>query len=56
MSGIEFGLGQFGDRRLKKGEPIFMRLWWRDLARVSAGWQEPGRGRFSSRVSFATVQ
>ena len=37
MFGIEYGLGRFGDRRLKKGGAICMQRWWRGRAPVSAG-------------------
>ena len=54
MAGIEYGLGQFDDRRLEKGGPFFMRRWWRGQAHVFAGLREHAPERFNSRVSCAT--
>jgi hypothetical protein len=54
MTGIEFGLGRFGDRRREKGGPICMPRWWRGQALAFGGWQQRARGRFNSRASFAT--
>lgn len=55
MTGIEYGLGRFGDRRLEKGGRPFMRRWWHDRARASAGWQEHEPGRFNSPAFCATI-
>jgi hypothetical protein len=52
---IEFGLGRFGDRRLEKGGPFFMRLWLNGHVAVSAAWGAGDRGRCSSHASCATV-
>src|SRR5262249_45829313 len=43
--GVEFGLGQFGDRRLKKGVPISIVLWLSGRAAVFDGLQDAGRKR-----------
>jgi hypothetical protein len=56
MSRIEYGLGQFGDRRLEKGGSLCMRHWSSGHARVSAGLRERGRGRFNSRVFCAIAR
>jgi len=53
MSGIEYGLGHFGDLRLEKGGPVCTLRWWIDQARASAVLEERGRARFDSRGSFA---
>jgi hypothetical protein len=53
MSEIEYGLGQFGDRRLEKGGSLCMRRWLRVHVRASAGWREHARGRFNSRAFCA---
>lgn len=45
---VEFGLGRFGDRRLEKGGPPFMRRWLRDLAVVFGGLRGLGPRRFGS--------
>jgi len=55
MSGIEYGLGGFGDRRLQKGGPCCMRRWCCSLGRASDGSVEHGRGRCSSRVCYVNV-
>jgi hypothetical protein len=55
MVGIEYGLGQFNDRRLEKGGPLCMLRWWRNHARVSAGWEERGHGRCNSGASCTTT-
>ena len=55
MAGIEYGLGRFGDRRLEKGGPPFMRRWWHGRVRAFAGWQEHGPGRFNLPASCATI-
>jgi len=53
MSGIEYGLGHFGDLRLEKGGPVCTRRWWIDQDRVSAVSVGRERARFDSRGSFA---
>ena len=50
---IEFGLGRFGDRRLEKGGPRFMRPWLSGLARVSVDLRGDGRKRCGLRVCCA---
>jgi len=55
MAGIDFGLGQFDDRRLEKGGPICMRHGWRGHALASDGSREGEHGKFNSRASFATA-
>jgi hypothetical protein len=55
MAEIGYGLGRFGDRRLEKGGPFFMRRLWHGHARASAGWQEHEPGRFNSPASCATI-
>jgi hypothetical protein len=42
---IEFGLGQFGDRRLKKGVSISTVLWLSGRAPVFDGLRDAGRKR-----------
>ncbi len=54
MSGIEFGLGLFGDLRRKKGGPICTKRWWRGQGAAFGGWPEPEGGRCNSRASFTT--
>jgi len=56
MAGIDFGLGQFNDRRLEKGGPICMRHWWRGHVLASDGLQEREHGKFNSRASCATIR
>jgi hypothetical protein len=56
MTGIEFGLGRFGDRRREKGGPSCIKRWWRGRAAAFGGWGQPEHGRFNSRASFATPQ
>lgn len=53
MPGIEYGLGRFGDLRLKKGGPVCTLRWWIDQAPVSAVSEGRERARFNSRGSFA---
>ena len=48
---MEFGLGRFGDRRLEKGGPPFMRLWWIGRVLISGGLRDDGRRRCGSHVS-----
>ena len=55
MAGIEFGLGRFGDRRLEKGGPPFMRPWLSGLARVSGDLPDDGRKRCGSRGCCAII-
>ena len=43
MSGLEFGLGRFGDLRLEKGGCVCTRPWLIDRGRASAGWAGPAR-------------
>jgi hypothetical protein len=54
MSGMEFGLGRFGDLRLEKGGRACMHLWLTDLDRASAGWAVRVLARCSLRAFFAT--
>lgn len=57
MSGMEYGLGLFGDERLEKGGSIYMRPWFRGLARAFGDWRnETARVRCSSRAFFAIVR
>ena len=56
MSGIEYGLGRFGDRRLEKGGPICTRLWLSVPARVFVASLAAGRARFNLHGSFATLR
>jgi hypothetical protein len=56
MTGIEFGLGRFADRRLEKGGPFCTRRLLAGQARVFAGLPERGRGRFSSRGFCAILR
>ncbi|WP_292608077.1 hypothetical protein [Mesorhizobium sp.] len=49
MTGIEYGLGRFGDRRLEKGGAACMPRWLRGLDRVSGGLAAVGRAKCSSR-------
>lgn len=53
MSGMEYGLGHFGDLRLKKGGPVCTRRWWSGQVRVSAGWGGREHARFNSPGFFA---
>ena len=55
MSGMDYGLGRFGDARLEKGGPICMQRWLHDLARASGSWRgKVAPGRCSSHAFFAT--
>jgi len=54
MSEIEYGLGQFGDPRLKKGGPLSMRRWLRVHAHASAGSRAYAQERFNSHAFSAT--
>ena len=54
MFGVEFGLGRFGDLRLQKGGPIFMRHWWNGQDRAFAVLPGRVRARFSSPGFCAT--
>ena len=57
MSGIEYGLGRFGDGRLEKGGPICMLHWLPGLVRASGDWRnETARVRSSSRAFFAMAR
>jgi hypothetical protein len=49
------GLGRFGDRRLEKGGPHYMRRWFDGLVRASGALRGTGRGKFGSRVFCATT-
>jgi hypothetical protein len=53
MSGLEFGLGRFGDLRLEKGGRACTQHWLIDQGHASAGWVGRGRGRCSLRAFFA---
>jgi hypothetical protein len=53
MSGLEFGLGRFGDLRLEKGGRACTRRWLTGRGRASAGLAERERGRCSLRAFFA---
>jgi hypothetical protein len=50
---MDFGLGRFGDRRLEKGGPPFMRLWWTGRALISTGLRAADRKKCGSPASFA---
>ena len=50
---MKFGLGRFGDRRLEKGGPPFMRPWWTGRVLISGVLLDDGRGKCSSHASFA---
>ena len=54
MSGIEFGLGYFGDLRREKGGPICTKRWWRGPGPAFGGWLERERGRYNSPAFFTT--
>jgi len=56
MTGIDYGLGRFGDRRLQKGGPRCMRRWWSGPVAVLAGLAVPVRGRCSLGGSCTTIQ
>ena len=45
MTGVAYGLGRFGDRRLEKGGSGCMRRWWRGPARVFVALEVAGRAR-----------
>jgi hypothetical protein len=56
MSGLSFGLGRFGDRRLEKGGQRCTRLWLRVRARAFGALEVRGRGRCSLRAGCATAR
>jgi hypothetical protein len=47
---MEVGLGRFGDRRLEKGGPRYMRPWFDVPAAAFDALQGTGPRRFGSRV------
>lgn len=55
MSGMEYGLGHFGDLRLKKGGPVCTRRWWSGQVRVSAGWGDASTRDSIHQVSSQSV-
>ena len=56
MSGIEYGLGRFDDRRLEKGGPSCTRLWYIAAVRAFGGWPAIARAKCGLRVSCATTR
>lgn len=56
MTGIEYGLGGFGDGRLQKGGPACMLRWLRDRARACAGLAVDGLARCGSGAFCTTVR
>lgn len=54
MSRIEYGLGGFGDLRLKKGGLNFTGAWWNGLAVAFVGLPAREPVRFSLPACFAT--
>jgi hypothetical protein len=51
-SGIDFGLGRFGDLRLQKGGPCCIRPSWNGLAPTFVDWLVGELGRFNSSASW----
>ena len=52
---MSMGLGRFGDRRLEKGGPPYMRLWFDGLVRAFGALQGTGRRRSGSGVFCAMI-
>lgn len=53
---MDFGLGRFDDRRLEKGGPPFMRLWWIGRVLISGGLRDDGRRRCGSPASYVILR
>lgn len=52
---MAFGLGRFGDRRLKKGGPPCLPPLWSDPARVFDGLRDADRRKCGSRAFCAII-